>query len=151
MRLAHVAVCAAVLLQSCASLTNVAARRYLGVQIEPPVPADTVKILPQPPEAYRQIGEIRVEWPGLRSEQDVLQDPAIQQSLKSAAGRMGADAVVLLHFLHRLDGTAMSAPSPAWLVTMAISTRPPVDRRRGILLTRHSEPLGATSTSVARR
>ena len=135
MRLAHVAVCAAVLLQSCASMTNIAARRYIGVQVEPPIPAESVKILVVPPEEYRQIGEIRVEWPGLRTEQEVLTDAQIHRALKTAAARMGADAVVVLHFLHRLDGTAISAPTPAWLVTMAISTRPPFDRKKGILLT----------------
>jgi hypothetical protein len=134
MRFGIVALVSALLLQSCAAI-NVATNRYLGVQPEPSVSPDSVKILLVPPAKYRQIGEIRLEFPGIRTEKEVLRDAQVQDALKRAAGRLGADGVVLLHFVHRVDGTGMITPLPVWLVTMAISTRPPIDRRKGILLT----------------
>ena len=147
MRIPLVAVLAAFLF-SC-SHTHVASRRYMGVQPESPVPPEIVSILDKEPGIpYRQIAEIRVEWPGLRTEREVLSDAAIQNALRQEAGRLGADSVVLLHFLHRSGygrGTADAAP-PAQLIAMAISTRLPADRRRGVLLTRAS-----VSSSAARR
>src|SRR5689334_11643049 len=134
MRLTFVAVVSIVFLQSCAMM-NVATSRYLGVQPEPAVSPESVKILLAPPAKYRQIGEIRLEFPGVRTEKEVLRDSGVQHALKSAAAKLGADGVVVLHFVHRVDGTGMLTPLPVWLVSMAISTRPPVDRRKGILLT----------------
>jgi hypothetical protein len=129
--------------------THVASRRYMGVLPESPVPPEIVSILDrEPPVPFRQIGEIRVEWPGFRTKQDVLKDAAIQRALRHEAGRLGADSVVVLHFLHRSGyGSGVVDPAPpVQLIAMAISTRPAADRRRGLQLTR-----GDLSPSAARR
>jgi hypothetical protein len=121
---------------------HVASRRYIGVLPETPVPPASVQILEHAPSApYRQLGEIRVEWPGIRTVADVLHDGAIRDALREAGGRLGADCVVVLHFLHRPGyGRLLDDAPPAVLVAMAISTKPPADRRKGLQMTSAALP-----------
>ena len=86
-----------------------------------PVDPQTVRILRKPPAtAYQVVGMIRVGWFGIRTDEEILADPAIQSALRQQAARMGADGVTSIVLLRRGGNARSPEAFSSYLVATAI-------------------------------
>jgi hypothetical protein len=89
------AIAAALLTTSCAlfSLDVSSQRAASAPQFEPLDPQSVAILHQRPASSYTVVGTIRIGWPGVRTDQEILDDAKIQNSLREQAARLGADAV----------------------------------------------------------
>ena len=93
------------LLTGCQSV-SINSNQYLGVQNYPPTDPATIQILrKEPTEPHVQLGEVRAE-----PSSDSVSAQKIETSMRDAAAKMGANAIVIVFDRTEVTGAMVTGP-----------------------------------------
>ena len=99
------AVAALFLVTGC-NTVSISSNQYLGVQTYPPSNPALIQILrKEPTRPHVQLGEVRAE-----PSSDSVSAQKIETSMRDAAARMGADAIVIVFDRTEVTGAMVSGP-----------------------------------------
>ena len=85
---------------------SISSNQYIGVQIYPPSNPAQIQILrKEPARPHVQLGEVRAE-----PSSDSVPVQKIEESLRNAAAKMGADAVVIVFDRTEVTGAMVTGP-----------------------------------------
>lgn len=97
---------AALLLATGCNTVSINSNEYLGVQTYPPSDPAQIQILrKEPARPHVQLGEVRAE-----PSSDSVSAQKIETSMRDAAAKMGADAIVIVYDRTEVTGAMVTGP-----------------------------------------